>query len=90
MNATQQHMLDVYRAAQLGSPAPPAPGLNDWQVVREVREHHRFRAVAEDRPPRAHRLRAALANLFASSTRSSGRGAGRPRPVAGTGSSACG
>ncbi|WP_251070317.1 hypothetical protein [Streptomyces sp. ISL-96] len=86
MNAIQQHMLDVYRAAQLGSPAPPAPGLNDWQVVREVRDHRRVRAVAENRPHRVHRLRAALANLFASPTRRSGR----PRPVAGTGSSACG
>ncbi|MET9514921.1 hypothetical protein [Streptomyces sp. NPDC002994] len=71
MNATQQHMLDVYRAAQLGSPAPPAPGLNDWQVVREVRDHQRVRAVVEDRPARSRRLRTALANLFASSTRSS-------------------
>ncbi|MEV5441971.1 hypothetical protein AB0N23_05390 [Streptomyces sp. NPDC052644] len=26
MNATQQHLLDSYRAAQHGVPLPPAPG----------------------------------------------------------------
>ncbi|MFE9395119.1 hypothetical protein [Streptomyces flavidovirens] len=95
MNATQQHMLDVYRATRLGTPAPPAPGLNDWQAVREVRDYRRFRAAVEDRSPRPHRFRAALANLFTSAGRSSGtRGsagrAGCSRPVAGAGSSACG
>ncbi|WP_208857824.1 hypothetical protein [Streptomyces flavidovirens] len=95
MNATQQHMLDVYRATRLGTPAPPAPGLNDWQAVREVRDYRRLRATAEDRPPRTHRLRTALANLFTSATRNSAtRGsagrAQRSRRVAGAGSSTCG
>ncbi|MEN8654972.1 hypothetical protein ABCR94_31390 [Streptomyces sp. 21So2-11] len=53
MNATQQHMLDVYRAAQLGTAAPPAPGRHDWQAVREVRDYGRFRAGVEGRPVRA-------------------------------------
>ncbi|MGW7196926.1 hypothetical protein [Streptomyces chryseus] len=88
MNATQQHMLDVYRAAQLGHPAPPAPGQGDWQVVREVRDYQRLGAMAAGRPPRFGRLRAALAGLFASATRNRGARAGRPRAVAGSGSGA--
>ncbi len=89
MNATQQHMLDVYRATRLGTPAPPAPGLNDWQAVREVRDYRRFRAAVEDRPPRPRRLRTALAKLFTSASRGSGTRSVR-RPVAGAGSTACG
>ncbi|MGW0548402.1 hypothetical protein, partial [Streptomyces altiplanensis] len=65
MNATQQHMLDACRATRLGAPVPPAPGLNDWQAVREVRDYWRFRAVVEGRPPLARRLRTALTNLLA-------------------------
>ncbi|WP_251020559.1 hypothetical protein [Streptomyces sp. ISL-98] len=65
MNAIQQHMLDVYRTAQLGGSAPPAPGEGDWQVVREVRDYQRFRAVVEGRPARG-RVRAALTRLFTS------------------------
>ncbi|MGW7414377.1 hypothetical protein [Streptomyces sp. NPDC054863] len=68
MNASQQHMFDVYRAAQHGTPAPPAPGRHDWQTVRElrdtVRDDLRFRAVVEERPGRAY-LRAAFARLAA-------------------------
>ncbi|MDH6133309.1 hypothetical protein P3T37_002704 [Kitasatospora sp. MAA4] len=30
MNATQQHMLDVHRAAQHRTLPPPAPGAGDW------------------------------------------------------------
>ncbi|MDJ0467130.1 hypothetical protein, partial [Streptomyces sp. H27-C3] len=59
MNATQQHMLDVYRAAQLGTTAPPAPGRHDWQVIREARDYGRFRAVVEGRPVRG-RVRARI------------------------------
>ena len=36
-----------------------APGANDWQVVRELRDHHRFRAVLAGRPARG-RMRLAL------------------------------
>ncbi len=43
MSITQQYLLDTYRAQRLGTPAPPAPGSHDWQVVRELRDHRRFR-----------------------------------------------
>ncbi|GAA1507548.1 hypothetical protein GCM10009730_09270 [Streptomyces albidochromogenes] len=90
MNATQQHMLDVYRAAQLGQPAPPAPGQGDWQVVREIRDYRLLGAAAAGRPPRPGRLRAALTGLFASAARGRGARAGRTRAVAGSGSGASG
>ncbi|MER6983496.1 hypothetical protein [Streptomyces carpinensis] len=60
MSITQQYLLDTYRARQHGEPFPPAPGLNDWQAVRELREYRRFRAVVAGRPVRG-RLRPALA-----------------------------
>ncbi|MEU9350292.1 hypothetical protein AB0D65_04565 [Streptomyces griseoloalbus] len=44
MSLTQQYLLDTHRARQHGEPPPPAPGLNDWQVVRELRDHGRLRA----------------------------------------------
>ncbi|MFI2641302.1 hypothetical protein [Streptomyces sp. NPDC018610] len=50
MSITQQYALDVYRAARHGEPAPPAPGRDDWQVVRELGEYRRFRAVLAGRP----------------------------------------
>jgi hypothetical protein len=66
MNASQQYMLDVYRAAQLGTRTPPAPGRHDWQAVAELRDtvraDLRFRAVVEGRPARTYR-RAAVARL---------------------------
>ncbi|WP_405506820.1 hypothetical protein [Streptomyces purpurascens] len=61
MSITQQHLLDVYRAQQLGEPAPPAPGTHDRQVVREWRDERRFRAVLAGRPARGRqRIRRAL------------------------------
>ena len=59
MSLTQQYLLDTYRAQRLGLPAPPAPGTHDWQVVRELRDHRRFRAVLAERPARG-RIRQAL------------------------------
>ncbi|MGK9460292.1 hypothetical protein ACSLFT_09705 [Streptomyces sp. G6] len=59
MSITQQYLLDTYRARQLGEPAPPAPGALDRQVVREWRDHRRFRAVLAGRPAHG-RLRRAL------------------------------
>lgn len=59
MSLTQQYLLDTYRAQQLGQPAPPAPGTHDWQVVRELRDYRRFRAVLAGRPARG-RIRQAL------------------------------
>ncbi|MEQ8145398.1 hypothetical protein [Streptomyces sp. OP7] len=66
MSLTQQYLLDTYRASRLGVPAPPAPGLEDWQAVRELGgEPHRLRAARADRGTRtAHRLRRALAHLL--------------------------
>ncbi|WP_155058117.1 hypothetical protein [Streptomyces blattellae] len=59
MSVTQYHVLDTYRARQLGPPDPPAPGAHDWQVIRELRDHRRFRAVLAGRPSHG-RLRQAL------------------------------
>ncbi|MFG2789850.1 hypothetical protein [Streptomyces sp. NPDC048419] len=50
MSITQQYLLDTYRAHRQGEPAPPAPGANDWQVVRELRDHRQFGAVLAGRP----------------------------------------
>ncbi|MFE7171166.1 hypothetical protein [Streptomyces sp. NPDC057616] len=50
MSVTQQYLLDTYRARQLGEPAPPAPGADDWQVMRELRDHRQFSAVVAGRP----------------------------------------
>ncbi|MEU9013804.1 hypothetical protein AB0D12_29375 [Streptomyces sp. NPDC048479] len=63
MNAMHQHMIDNYRAAQRGEQAPPQPGLNDWQVIRELRDYRRFQAVLAGH--RSHgRIRAALTRLL--------------------------
>ncbi|MFJ2743495.1 hypothetical protein ACIO3O_28025 [Streptomyces sp. NPDC087440] len=66
MTASQQHLFDAYRAAQHGTPTPPAPGRHDWQTVRElrdtVRDDLRFRAVVAERPAGSY-VRAALARV---------------------------
>ncbi|MFE0176100.1 hypothetical protein ACFWZ2_27635 [Streptomyces sp. NPDC059002] len=80
MSVTQQYLLDTYRAAQHGQPAPPAPGQQDWQVVREVRDYGRFRAVVQERPARG-RLRAALARLAHGGRLTRGSVARTPRPL---------
>ncbi|MFI9206161.1 hypothetical protein [Streptomyces sp. NPDC053048] len=49
MNATQQHMLDLYRSAQHQVPAPPAPGTGEWRLVEEFRTRREFRAVVDAR-----------------------------------------
>ncbi|WP_189302364.1 hypothetical protein, partial [Streptomyces albospinus] len=48
MNATQQHLLDSYRAAQQGETAPPAPGAATVRVAREIQQWRRFQAVVTD------------------------------------------
>ncbi|MEU6390062.1 hypothetical protein [Streptomyces sp. NPDC046939] len=68
MNVSQQYALDVFRAAQRGEPAGPAPGLHDTAVLREVRDYRRFEAVLAGRPAHG-RVRAALARRFAGSRR---------------------
>ncbi|MEU6122614.1 hypothetical protein [Streptomyces sp. NPDC047123] len=79
MSVTQQYLLDTYRAAQRGEPTPPAPGRDDWQAAREVRDYPRFRAVIEERPARG-RIRAALARLARGGSLSGGSAARTPRP----------
>jgi hypothetical protein len=59
MSITQQYLLDAHRARSQGETAPPAPGTNEWQVVREWRDERHFRAVLAGRPVRRG-LRAAL------------------------------
>lgn len=59
MSVTQQYAIDLYRAAQRGDAAPPAPGLNDVAAFRELRDYRRFKAVVAGRPARG-RIRAAL------------------------------
>ncbi|WP_217144680.1 hypothetical protein [Streptomyces sp. AC627_RSS907] len=59
MSITQQYLLDAYRAQQLGTATPPAPGTHDRQVVREWHDRRRFRAVLAGRPARG-RVRRAL------------------------------
>ncbi|GHF29557.1 hypothetical protein [Streptomyces morookaense] len=49
MNAIQQHMLDLHRAARHQQPAPPAPGTGEAQALREIRTWWRFRAVVDER-----------------------------------------
>ena len=48
MNATQQHMLDAYRAAQRGETAPILPGTGTAQAAREIHRWRRFQAVITD------------------------------------------
>ncbi|MEU8770984.1 hypothetical protein AB0C94_28930 [Streptomyces griseus] len=46
MNATQQHLLDLHRAARLSRPAPPPPGRHDRSVLRDL-----YRSLRRDRQP---------------------------------------
>ncbi|GAA1401791.1 hypothetical protein GCM10009639_44580 [Kitasatospora putterlickiae] len=59
MNALHQHLLDSYRAARNGEPAPPVPGAQDVAALRAARDHRRFEAVLAGRPATG-RLRLAL------------------------------
>ncbi|MEW1682958.1 hypothetical protein [Streptomyces sp. NPDC093594] len=93
MSLTQQYLLDTYRASRLGVPAPPAPGLEDWQAVRELGgELHRLRAARPHRPNRgdpgariARRLRRALTRLLPRPSAPASRPASAPasRPASG-------
>ncbi|MFI1258776.1 hypothetical protein ACH4U6_34040 [Streptomyces netropsis] len=72
MNATQQHMLDLYRTAQHGEPAPPAPGRDDWQAVREFRTWREFRAVVDENTATRRARWAALLRLLRPAARPTG------------------
>ncbi|POX55681.1 hypothetical protein C3489_08815 [Streptomyces sp. Ru71] len=52
MSITQQYLLDAHRARQHGEAVPPAPGTRAWQLLRELRQYGRFRAVLAGRPVR--------------------------------------
>ncbi|GGV54849.1 hypothetical protein [Streptomyces longisporoflavus] len=79
MSITQQYLLDTYRAARHDERTPPAPGTQDWQVIREVRDYGRFRAVVGERPARG-RIRAWLAGVAARAGLSRGSAVRIPRP----------
>jgi hypothetical protein len=62
MTITQQYALDLYRATKLAEYNPPAPGRDDWRMLREFRDHRLSTVVAEGRPAQ-NRWRAAAARL---------------------------
>ncbi|WP_251018618.1 hypothetical protein [Streptomyces sp. ISL-11] len=64
MDATQQHLLDLYRASQHHDPAPPAPGEGEWRLAREFRTWREFQAVVAGRTPGTGTRRAALLRLL--------------------------
>ncbi|MFI1800769.1 hypothetical protein ACH427_25925 [Streptomyces sp. NPDC020379] len=85
MNATQQHMLDLYRTAQHQEPAPPTPGDGQLQALREFRTWRDFRAVVDERAAaRRARWNSLLSFLRLSSFRASLRPGSRTpaQPVA--------
>ncbi|MFD5796027.1 hypothetical protein ACFWIO_21290 [Streptomyces diastatochromogenes] len=59
MSITQQYLLDTYRARLHGEPDPPAPGRHDRDLMRELSDYRRFRAVLAERSAHG-RLRQAL------------------------------
>ncbi|GAA3160848.1 MULTISPECIES: hypothetical protein [Streptomyces] len=74
MNASQQHLLDAYRAAQRGEAPPVQPGADTVRAVLEVLLWRRFTSVVTDPADRfpARALRA---------VRSLGASLPRPRPL---------
>lgn len=62
MTLTQQYALDLYRATQIAEYTPPAPGRDDWRMLREFRDYRRSMVVDEGRRAQ-HRWRAAAARL---------------------------
>jgi hypothetical protein len=63
MSITEQYLLDVHRALRHGESVPPAPGRHDLDLLRELRDHRRSRAVVAERPARG-RFRQALSRLL--------------------------
>lgn len=83
MNAGQQHLLDLYRAAQRGEAAPPAPGTHAVRTAREIQQWHHFRAVvtapADRLPSRIRRaVRSAATALLRRETGAAGARDGAP------------
>ncbi|MGW1072519.1 hypothetical protein [Streptomyces sp. NPDC002537] len=88
MNATQQHMLDLYRTAQHHEPAPSSPGEGELRLIREFRTWRDFRAVVDERAAARRARRRALLRLLLpgalprQETRTPARPAGRPAAAA--------
>ncbi|CAM5454534.1 hypothetical protein SABIM44S_02446 [Streptomyces abikoensis] len=57
-------MLDLYRSARLGQPAPPAPGTGDVEAVRSFRTWRAFRGVVDERVAARRARRAELFRLL--------------------------
>ncbi|MCS0639046.1 hypothetical protein NX801_26045 [Streptomyces sp. LP05-1] len=79
MNATQQHMIDLYRAAQRGETPPPPPGQGDLAALRSVREYRRFRRVLAGRPAGPSARRPGTAGSGTTVAAGAGFGSGAPR-----------
>ncbi|GAA5614423.1 hypothetical protein Spla01_05622 [Streptomyces platensis] len=87
MNAGQQHLLDLYRAAQRGEAAPPAPGTHTVRTAREIQQWHHFRAVvtapADRLPSRIRRaVRSTVTALLRREADATGARDGAPARVA--------
>ncbi|MFF8374027.1 hypothetical protein ACF05W_35265 [Streptomyces lydicus] len=52
MNATQQHLLDTYRAARRAESAPPAPGAHTFRTFRDLLRWRRSRTADPEQTPR--------------------------------------
>ncbi|WP_167405173.1 hypothetical protein [Kitasatospora albolonga] len=52
MDAIQQHLLDTYRAARLGEPAPPPPGRHDRTTLRDLYRHWLTHPSTGEQPAR--------------------------------------
>ncbi|MBB5120403.1 hypothetical protein AF335_10775 [Streptomyces eurocidicus] len=78
MDATQQHLLDLYRAAQHQDPAPPAPGTGERALAREVRTWWDFRAVVDRRAAERRARRRTLLAFLRPGARTAARTAAAP------------
>ncbi|MGW8380946.1 hypothetical protein [Streptomyces sp. ODS28] len=57
MSLTQQYALDVHRAAERGTPPPPAPGTYEARLLRAWWQSLRFRRrLNRDSVRRGHRV----------------------------------
>ncbi|WP_205519218.1 hypothetical protein [Streptomyces olivoreticuli] len=88
MNATQQHMLDLYRTAQHQEPAPLTPGEGQLRALRAFRTWRDFRAVVDERAAARRSRRHALLSFLRPGTRTPAhpvaRAAARPAAEART------
>ncbi|MFF4578338.1 hypothetical protein [Streptomyces sp. NPDC001389] len=50
MTATEQYLLDTYRATRHGTRVPPPPGRDDVAVLRSIRTAAQFEAAVSGAP----------------------------------------